>query len=288
VRNAPLVLNPLYQDPSFGPGVHNPTPFFTGPAIAYRIIPVGGVFGGGGGNKFPRSIIANGAKNNQNVSVLDSSWVMLESDETVAQLMADPSRKIYRGPQVELFFGIEQTGASTTDSWLWQVAESVFDLRMNLTPPWWQGAIVNGNGVLGPVWTGGSGTGLAVAFPGALDQAIFDGVAGAGAAISSGTISQQGFHSYHVVVRGLVAVTRTLQLINHDGAGAALPIFTSAALATASAILQAGNGSIVGATPSPGVSAFTFPGPLPVSIEFNLTAGGADTPRLTVTGRQTA
>lgn len=123
------------------------------------------------------------------------------------------------------------------------------------------------------------------------DQQFFDTTSAAGAAINSGTINIGALPDILLTLTGLTAGSTRVLTVNAVRQDTSTePIFQSPAAGFGAGvtnyILALGLGANLPATPIPTISlGQSFAGSTPTSIQFNLSAAGADTVRMTIWGR---
>lgn len=269
--------------------------FHSGQALGIRLVP-NATNGGNSGNYLPRTIlVTDNVKRNNQITLGDSGWFLIDRD--FLQIRDNDSDHPFArtvGPRASLAFGIEQAGSPLTDTWNVWVAEDLLDL---LAGP---AALIqmtrdSTSGLFFPLATSGGGGGLSVSINGNVgtafnDAQVFDATAGAGAAITTGTIGNVGLHDYLVRVSGLSApTTRTLTVNAIRTDLSVVPIFQSPAIGATvtDLVLAIGEGANLSTTVDGALSlGMNFSGPPPINLSVVLSAAGADTPRMTIWGRQ--
>jgi hypothetical protein len=286
-------IQALWQAPA---GTANPI-FHAGQALAIRLVP-NFLTSGNLGTYLPRTILAtDNVKRNNQFTIGDSGWFLI--DRNFLQTRDDDSDHPFSrtvGPRASLAFGIESIGAATSDNWNVWIAEDLLDLMAGPAPiVQLQKDVVSGLffpfiGSQGQQEIIIQGTNVAIPVSFQDDSQIFDQTAAAGAAISTGTIGDQTSHDYLVRITGLTApTTRTLtyNAVRANASVVALMISPTIGATVTDIVFAIGEGANMAATPLGTTSlGYSFAGPPPITMNWVLSAGGADTPRMTIWQRQ--
>jgi hypothetical protein len=286
-------IQALWQAPA---GTANPI-FHAGQALAIRLVP-NFVTAGNLGAYLPRTIIAtDNVKRNNQFTIGDSGWFLI--DRNFLQTRDDDSDHPFSrtvGPRASLAFGIESIGTATSDNWNVWIAEDLLDLMAGPAPitqlsrDTISGLFYPYSSSVGQQYViiQGTNVGFSTLFDD--DSQIFDQTAAAGAAITTGTLGDSTSHDYLVRVTGLTApTTRTLtyNAVRANSSVVALMISPTIGATVTDIVFSIGEGANMAATPLGTTSlGYSFAGAPPINMNWVLSAGGSDTPRMTIWQRQ--
>jgi hypothetical protein len=277
-------------------------PFHSGQALAVRIVPnfssasFAGVY-------LPRTIlVTDNVKRNNQITLGDSGWFLI--DRNFLQIRDDDSDHPFArtiGPRATLSFGIELVGSSLSDNWNVWVAEDLLDLMAGPAPLI---TLVRDNtsGLFFPTESTSSVGQLVVNIGGQSvatlstqifgdGSQIYDSTATASSALNSGTINTLFYADLLIRISGLTPATArglTVNGVRLDSSVTPIWVPTAIGATITDAIYAMGEGANIPAAPIGATSVgASFAGPVPQSMQFNLSTG-TDTPRMTIWGRSTS